>query len=53
MDRSGKKVALINGNIYEEGQTIFDRTIASITLEGVTVVENGQKRILPVNPPKP
>ena len=50
---SGKKVALISGNIYEEGQTILGRIIAEISVDSITVMDNGKKRILPVNPPKP
>ncbi len=54
MDMGGeKKVALINGNIYEEGQTIYGRIIAQITLDSVTIVDDGKKRTFPVNPPKP
>lgn len=49
----GKHVALINGNMYEEGQTLHGRTIHQITLESVTVLDQGQERILAVKPPKP
>ena len=35
--RDGKAVALINDNVYEEGQTIYGRIIASITLDSVKV----------------
>lgn len=53
MDMGDKKVALISGNIYEEGQTIYGKIIAEITLDSVTIVDNGSKRTFPVNPPKP
>ncbi|MBF0123039.1 MAG: hypothetical protein HQL21_06505 [Candidatus Omnitrophica bacterium] len=49
----GKKVALINGNMYEEGQTIYGRIITEITLDSVMIMDDGKKRILPVKPPKP
>ena len=42
----GKVVALINGNIYEEGQTVNGRLIAEITFDSVTIMENGNKRIM-------
>ena len=53
MDMGGKKAALLNGNIYEEGQTIYGRIIAQITLDSVTIVDDGKKRTFAVNPPKP
>lgn len=48
MDMGGKKVALINGNVYEEGQTIYGRIISEITFDSLTILENGRKRILPI-----
>ena len=50
IDMNGKKAALINGNIYEEGQTIFGKIIAGITLDSVTVMDEGKKRLFPVSP---
>ena len=50
MDMGGKKAALINGNVYEEGQTIYGRIITEITFDTLTVIENGQKRTLPIKP---
>ena len=50
MDMGGKKAVLINGNVYEEGQTIHGRIISSITFDSLTVMENGQKRIFPIKP---
>ncbi len=48
MEQDGKKVALINGNVYEEGQTIYNRIISEITFDSLTVMENGQKRTVPI-----
>jgi hypothetical protein len=48
----GKKVALINGNIYEKGQSIQGKTISRITLEEITVINNGVEQVLPVTPGK-
>ncbi len=48
----GKKVVLINGDIYEEGQSIEGKTISQITLKEVTIIDNGIKQILPVTPKK-
>jgi hypothetical protein len=50
MDMDGKRVVLISGNIYEEGQTIYGRIIEKITFDDLTVIENGQKRIFPIKP---
>jgi hypothetical protein len=49
----GKRVALINGNMYEEGQTIYGQPITQVTLDSVTIVDNGKERIFPVKPLKP
>jgi hypothetical protein len=48
VDMGGKKAVLINGNVYEEGQTIYGRIISEITFDSLTVIENGQKRTLPI-----
>ncbi len=48
MDMGGKMVALINGNVYEEGQVVDGNIIAAITFESVTIMENGTKKILPI-----
>ena len=50
MDMNGKKIALINGNVYEEGQTVNSCLIEAITLESVTIIENGIKKVLPTKP---
>ena len=50
MDMEGRKVVLINGNIYEEGQTIYGHIISEITFESLTIIENGRKRIFPSKP---
>jgi hypothetical protein len=50
MDMDGKKAVLISGNVYEEGQTIYGRIISEITFDSLTVIENGQKRTLPIKP---
>ena len=50
IDMDGKKAVLISGNVYEEGQTIYNRIITEITFDTLTVIENGQKRTLPIKP---
>ncbi len=50
MDMGGKKAILINGNIYEAGQMLYGRTIVDISFDTLTVMENGQKRTLPIRP---
>ncbi len=50
MDMGGKKVVLINGNVYEEGQTIYGRIIMQITFDTFSVIENGKKRTFPIKP---
>ena len=50
MSMGGKMVALINGDVYEEGQTINGHIIAMITFDSVTIMENGVKKILPIKP---
>lgn len=50
MDMGDKKVVLINGNVYEEGQTIHGRTITKITLDAMTVTDNGQERTFSIKP---
>jgi hypothetical protein len=48
MDMSGTMRALINGNVYEEGQSFNGLTITKISFDTITVVENGAERKLPV-----
>ncbi|MEI6438206.1 MAG: hypothetical protein WCO69_05610 [Candidatus Omnitrophota bacterium] len=48
MDRDGKMVALINGDVYEEGQTVEGKVITAITFANVTVMGNNSKLILPI-----
>jgi len=50
MDMGNKKVALINGNVYEEGQTVNGLMITSIGLDHVTVMENGTPRVIATRP---
>ncbi|MBF0330603.1 MAG: hypothetical protein HQL17_01595 [Candidatus Omnitrophica bacterium] len=50
LDMKGKKAALINGNIYEEGQTIYGKVIVEITFNSLTIIDNGQKRTLSIKP---
>ncbi len=50
LERGGKKTVLINGNIYEEGQTIYGRIIMQISFDELTVIENGRKRVLRIKP---
>ena len=50
IDMGGKKAALINGNAYEEGQTIFGRIITDVGFDTMTVMENGRKRTLVLTP---
>ena len=50
MDMDGKKVVLISGNIYEEGQTIKGAIITRITFDTLTVTRDGQEHNLPVKP---
>jgi hypothetical protein len=50
MDLNGKKTALINGNVYEEGQTIYGKIISEITFDSLTVIDNGHKRIFSSKP---
>jgi hypothetical protein len=50
MDMNGKKTALINGNVYEEGQTIYGKIISEITFDSLTVIEDGRKRIFSTKP---
>ncbi len=52
MSMGGKMVALVNGGVYEEGQTVNNKIIAKITFENITVfmLENGEKKILAIRP---
>jgi hypothetical protein len=50
MDMGDKKTALINGNVYEEGQTFNGKMIAKITFEAVTFVDNGKELIVSIKP---
>jgi hypothetical protein len=50
MDMNGKKAALINGNVYEEGQTIYGKIISEITFDSLTIIDNGRRRIFPIKP---
>lgn len=50
MDMNGKKVALISGNVYEEGQTIYGKIISEITFDSLTIIEDGRKRIFSTKP---
>ena len=50
MEMGGKKAVLINGNVYEEGQTIYGRIITNVTFDTLTIMENGQKRTFPIKP---
>jgi hypothetical protein len=50
MQKEGKTIALINDNVYEEGQTVFGKIIAKVTLDSVTFMDGGRQRTFPVNP---
>ena len=50
LETGGKKAVLINGNIYEEGQTIYGRIIMQISFDALTVIDNGSKRVLRIKP---
>ncbi len=50
LDMGGKKAVLINGNVYEEGQTIYGKIISEITFDTVTIMEDGRKRTFPIKP---
>ncbi|MBF0388104.1 MAG: hypothetical protein HQL20_09680 [Candidatus Omnitrophica bacterium] len=50
MDMGGKMVALINGEVYEEGQTVSGNLITMITFDSITIMENGTKKVLPIKP---
>ena len=50
LETGGKKAVLINGNIYEEGQTIYGRIIMQISFDELTVIDNGRKRVLRIKP---
>ena len=50
LDMGGKKAVLINGNVYEEGQTIHDRIISEITFDTLTILDEGRKRTFPIKP---
>ena len=48
MDMGSKRVALINGEIYEEGQLVEGKMIAEISRTKVTIIDNGMKETLPL-----
>jgi hypothetical protein len=48
MNMGEKKVALINGSIYEEGQTVDGMTVVKVTESNVTVLENGVEKVLKI-----
>ncbi len=50
MDMGNKKVALINGNVYEEGQSVNGLLIVGIELNQITVMDNGARRVIPTRP---
>lgn len=49
MQTNGRKIALINGNIYEEGQTAGTCTITAITAQNVTISDGKKELVLPVS----
>ncbi len=49
MNMGAKKVALINGNIYEEGQAVEGMTVIKVTDTNVTVQANGVERVLKIH----
>lgn len=49
METNGRKIALINGNIYEEGQTAGTCTITTITAWDVTISDGKKELVLPVS----
>jgi hypothetical protein len=50
MDMGGKKVVLINGNVYEEGQTIHGKIISEISFDSLSVIDEGRKRTFKIKP---
>jgi hypothetical protein len=48
MDMGAKKVALINGDVYEEGQVVDGKIIAEISLNSIAVMDNGTKKVIPL-----
>ena len=50
IDMGGKKAVLINGNVYEEGQTIRGKIISEVTFETLTIMDDGRKRTFPIKP---
>lgn len=48
MNSGDKWVALINGKIYEAGESIEGKTITAITLAGIEIIENNSKRFISV-----
>ena len=49
MNMGGKRVALINGSIYEEGQAVEGMTVIKVTETNVTVQANGIERVLKIH----
>jgi len=49
MDTNGKRVALINGNVYEEGQTAQGAKILQILPDSVVIDENGTSKTLTIH----
>jgi hypothetical protein len=48
MSNDTGNVALINDQIYQEGDTVDGVKIVKISLDSVTVINNGKKEIIPV-----
>ena len=48
MVMNGKKVALLDGEVYEEGQAVDGKIIAEIAPDSITVMDNGTKKIIPL-----
>ena len=46
MSMGGKMTALINGDVYEEGQRVNGKTISDISFDSVTILDNGEIKIL-------
>ncbi len=50
LDKSGKAVALINDNVYIEGDTFHGKPITRITIDSVTIMDGEKERVFPVDP---
>ncbi len=48
MSNGTNNVALINGNVYEEGSIIEGVKIVKITMQALTIEHNGQEEVVPV-----